>query len=224
MEDQELVPFLFPQFKIIDKIPSVKRPIKVIFKASPSHRPESLRVQLSFKSDEFLILYSNPSSRCDLVFDDNEKMLELVAERRHIRKTKDIVKRTKKLDTIEFREFVKKSLSLKRWYKEMFESKDKVYMLFQAMVESKMEFLKLYFRLCRHSSPEEILSSVLTFFERIEHYEEHKNILGDFYRRLVRRGKTQEFSLSTSIERLVFLNPEIPHSVKFLDFYLSLRG
>lgn len=68
----------------------------------------------------------------------------------------------------------------------------KVYELFKALSESKVEFLKVYFQLRKTVSFQVLWSSVLTFFLRVVSYDtEAPSGMSDYYRAVVLRFKNQ---------------------------------
>jgi hypothetical protein len=187
----------------------------------PNARKE---LELQNRYSDIIILYENPQHDLDVCLKSNEDYLEFVASKYNMRLTKNIVKGCSILNETEFINFLKLSIFMGKWRKDLIGSYEKMYNLFKVVSSSKKEFLQLYSQLREKYSDDEIFSSMLTFITRIQNYESQKEMLSDFYRNIVKTVKLQTSSMENSLILLSKMSHKIPKVNKYLGFYLSLRG
>jgi len=229
----QLVPLMYPNFKTVRKDdPSfgyIQRPDQdVAYYLSKGEQPIKVQDKLKDLYRNHILLCPTPSGYCEVMLKDPGQYVTWIAGARGIRFNKALDAKLTKLaqeNEEDFLQFCRMSIALKRWYKEAFYTKDKTYELYQAMLESKKDFLSVYFRMLEHTPAEVIFSSILTLINRVMTFDESKDEYStSFYRNLVKKTKVQiQGHIKPALRQLMALDPIIPKDVRYLNFYLSLR-
>jgi len=147
-----------------------------------------------------------------------------VVEHAHFRKgkkapAKGLEKYTARLDAEDFSAELLYFMASGKWHK-LSNMEAKIYMLFDALTQSRDQFLQQYFKLRKVYSYQEIWSSVLTFFLRVLNYESTDTNISDFYKKVIERFKNQSSKIKTA--RTFFLHNEF-NETNVLTFFLSVR-
>lgn len=195
-----------------------------VYFASEKDRIRTLREEVLFLSDDTVIIVPRTSMGHDLGLFDPEGYVQEISSNRGMRPAKDLYRPLAKLLPDEFCTFVTYSCLLRRWYREALVKKGKIYTLFEALAQSKQNFLETYYTLRRSISAPELLSSILTFLTRLDLYEDQKEGLSKFYRKVIRKGRGQNMSVTRAAKNLVSLPRGIDLDSKVVQFCLDLRG
>lgn len=216
--------FLFPDAKPISSFGYLISDQKVIYFTKRNENTNKVHEKMSLLYKDFVVVTQNASHAVDMMVDTREDYINTVVSMRGLRPSNDLTKKTSMLSDRDFMTFIKLSLHLRRWCKEMFGVHEKVYNLYAALIKSKKEFLRLYVDLRKTFSAEEIYSSVLTFLLRISSYEEQKDMLSEYYRKVISNARNQNVRAKQAVAQVAALSKEIPKENRMIGFYLSLKG
>lgn len=219
----ELALSIYADRQILRREGSLTRAQRGLYFAQEGDRPRSLRDDMLFLCDDTVVVLRRPVGQ-DLALFEPQDYVEEIAKNRSMRPAKNLYKPLAKLSPDDFKTFVTYSCILRRWYREVLVKRDQVFTLFEALMKSKRDFLEAYFRLRAHHAPAELFSSILTFLARIEVYEDQKDSLSKFYKKVVRKGKGQNMNLARSAQKLVTSSPHIPLDSRVIQFCFDLRG
>ena len=195
-----------------------------LYFAHDGERVRELREEALFLADDTVVIVPRASMGYDLKLFTPEDYVQEISTNRGIRPAKNLYKPLERLTPEEFQTFVTYSCILRRWYREILVKKTKVYTLFEALAESKRDFLESYYTLRSHVSAPELLASILTFLTRIDLYEDQKGELSKFYRKVIRRGKGQQMRVGRAAMELMRLPRWMDLDSKVVQFCLDLRG
>jgi len=226
IEDPDLLIWIYPGYKRIWKIGQViEKNTQVLYVISKklSVSIDHLERRLDEAYGDFIIATSIPAISVDVILSTREEYLSYFAEVRKIRSSKTVMRKIVGLPDEEFSDFIKMSAAQNRWATEIFDTHSKVYELFQALLESKPTFFQKYFEITRFQSPQEVFSAMLTFFIRIESYAEQKETLSDFYKMLVKRGRTQQLPIKRELLNMLDVSSDLDFEIMALNFYNQLR-
>jgi len=229
----QLIPLLYPNFRSTDKNDAsfgyVQRPDQdVVYYMSKGESPMKIQDKLKGLYRNHILLTATPSGFAEITLKDPVQYLSLISAARKIRYNKALESKVGRLaneSEEDFVDFCRMTIALKRWYKEAFYTKDKTYELYAAMLESKTDFLNVYFRMLEHSPCDVIFASVMTLISRVLKFDDSKDDYNTaFYRNLVKKTKVQiQGNIKPALRKLISLPDDIPREVRYLNFYLDLR-
>lgn len=195
-----------------------------LYFAMEGDRVRKLREEMLFLADDSVVIVPKTSMGHDLKLFEPEEYVQEISKNRGIRAAKNLYKPLERLSPDEFRTFVTYSCLLRRWYREILTKKGKVYALFEALAKSKKDFLETYYTLRRSISSPELLASILTFLTRMDLYEDQKDGLSRFYRKVIRKGRGQQMRVVQAAKNLVSLPQGVDLDTAVVQFCLDLRG
>ena len=223
MSFPDLAYFIYADRQLIRK-GGFHHPVKGLYFAEPDETTRFLKEEMVFCADDLLVIVGSPTMGYDSSLHEPEDFLAEISKNRGIREAKNLIRPLRSASEDEFRLFVQRSCVLRRWYREAFTKKEKVFVLFEALMKSKKDFLSSYFTLREHLSAPELLSSILTFLARVDSYEDQKDSLSKFYRKVVRKGKGQAMSVTRAAGSLLHASGDISLDARILKFCFDLRG
>lgn len=221
---RDLAYYIYADRTMITQEGSPERPVRGLYFVQDGESSRALRENLLYYADDVVAIMPKPVAGCDTTLVEPEEWVAEIADSRGMRPAKNLYKLMLRLSDEEFCDFVKKSCILRRWYREAFVKKEKVYTLFESLVSSKKDFIARYWEIRKHMAAPELLSSILTFLARIEMYEDQREGLTDFYRKIVRKGKGQGMNLPQAIHSLVMGSRHLPLDMRMVLFCFQLRG
>lgn len=224
LSEPDMAYFFFPEYKRVKKIGFLSSKKKILYFARRGEKLGPLDTRMRTLFSDYVIVTDYSSHEVDMSIDTREEYLQAVQHFRGPRVTVEIKKKSSFLSDVDFYQFIKMSLVVRRWYTEVFGIQEKVYRLFEAAVRSKKDFLKLYVDLRQTYAAEQIFASMLTFIQRIQSYSDQKESLSDFYRMVVKSAQNQRLKIKPALMRTISLPRDIPKENRMMGFYLSLKG
>lgn len=220
--DLSLLPFLFPGYRYVSKPVFVSaNPNAVIDMTQPAVRDR----QPLDVFERYVLLVS--AVHADVQIVTPHEIVKAISELRGIRFSKDVASKAERLskqDEQLFMDFVKMSVASKRWMREYLEANIKAYELFGAMLDTRNKFLQAYYEMRKLSPPEVIFASILTFIQRAQTYEEQRESLGSYYRMMVKKARNFLPNVKKAMGVLLQVPSDVPNELKYIQFYLSVRG
>lgn len=220
---QEVLYFLYPEFRVLPELMSLPTVRKVIFSPPLHQAVDIVEESLAQKYPEWILSFKQRSYQADYEFIEVEDYLELVSSLREIRYAKDLPGKCRRLENREFAQFLALSSVLGRWYREIFSLREKIYTLFDSFSLPKGNFLATYFSLVESHPPGAVFSSVLSYLEKsVGTRGIDRDDLSAYYKRVVKKGQRQFISVPKALK--TFLESKVPDHVRFLNFYLDIKG
>lgn len=112
---------------------------------------------------------------------------------------KSLEKYIEKLSREEFLVELNYFMATGKWVK-VTDADTKVYELFKALSESKVEFLRVYFQLRKTTSFQVLWSSVLTFFLRVLSFDPESTAVSEYYKGVIIRFKNQSQKIRSVLQ------------------------
>ena len=219
-----LAPFLFPDYRLVSSLDAVVRsPLAMAFEEiGPLHE---VQAHLSVYAKDAILWRSRPVLKMEYELTEPLKYVEVLCQTRGLPQAKRLERRVSYLSEDDLSMYIRSSSALGRWYTEIFEKGEKVYKLFEALLAGPKPFLSLYFEFRQSLSAAEILSSLLTFLERVLTYEDaDKERLSDYYRTILLKARTHRRKILPAVLNLVRSNTEIPLDLRIISLCLTVRG
>lgn len=215
--EDALLPFLFPQYRVVtDEFQLVDRRPSILC-VVPGKAPT-----LAKEHPDLILRLPLLQATCDFKLSDRVSVLNYMAPRLSLKLTDTISRYAVKLDDADFLEFVKLSMVFHKWFKPEVSEEDKVYRLFEALLQSKSSFLKLYFQMSRNTPYQELWSAVLTFLNRLDLFEVQRDLLSEYYRKLIFNARRMFPNYRQTLIQL--LRVKDPTEVHILSAIMDLRG
>jgi hypothetical protein len=223
LSNLNLIYFLFPEAKKIKEFGHIASDELVLYELQKGESIFEIEKRIKVLFTNYILATSTLSHAVDVTLSNRFDCIAYIAIKKNIRRVKEVDTKIEKLSEYDFDKFLKMSLILGRWYKEIFVHKEKVYKLYEAIFQSTKDFIRIYTELNRRMSEEEIFSSILTFLLRLKNRDNQKNNLSDYYKNLTKVGLNQNMRISDKLIGLVNLSKMIPLKNRLLEFYLSLK-
>ena len=122
--------FYFSDSKKISSYGYISSDDKVLYQLKEGENIVKVDNGLSQCYKDYIVLTTTRSHAVDVSLESREEILNFTSEYRSIRSAKDIFKKAEHLSEDEFITFIKISIALKRWYREIFIKSEKTYKLF----------------------------------------------------------------------------------------------
>jgi hypothetical protein len=223
LSNLNLIYFLFPEAKIIKEFGCVVYDELVLYELQKGESIFDIEKQVKTLFTSYILVTHVLSHAVDITLNNRIDYIAYIATKKNIKRVKDVDTKIEKLSGYDFEKFLKMSLILGRWYKEIFVYKEKIYKLYEAIFQSTKDLIKIYVELNRRMSEEEIFSSILTFLLRLKNRDNQKNNFSDYYKNLTKVGSNQNMRINDKLIGLVNLSKLIPLENRLLEFYLSLK-
>jgi hypothetical protein len=220
---KELSHFLFPDARRIKSYGYTNSTDTVLYEIKQGENISVIENEIRVCHENYILLTSFPSHAVEVSLEERKNYIDYISANRGIRSAKDIEIKVEKMGDDDFILFIKMSLVLRRWYREIFVKATKIYSLYEALFKSKKDFIRLYLELNQTLTYQEIFSSVLTFLLRIKNREEQKAGLSEYYKNLTKLASNQKINVPLKLINLLKTSKSIPLENRLLGFYLFLK-
>lgn len=199
--DKRFVPFLWPNLKPV-KPEHLHGDYPCLIELPTARIP-----QYPFIADKPLFLLPFATSSCQLPLLNREAVMDYLSKAMLMKLNKDVRARLMKLDDDTFFNTLRLSVALKRWQLPHAED-SRAYRLFgDLLTTTPQKCLATTFEMTHNRPMKAVWSSVLTFLNRVDSWDEKSSDssdgLSDFYRTLIARSKRQLSSWRSKVVPLL---------------------
>jgi len=205
--DPEIVAQVYPELTVVREGDYVGHGQLFIGRGQPFGEPDAYQVTRVL------------NQQTEISLPDRWKVVEKAHERKGKRIPKSLQKYVERMDPEEFITELRYFMACTKWVK-LSSMEAKIYMLFDALTQSRDSFMKQYFALRQTYSYQEIWASVVTFFLRVVNYDSTDTNISDFYKKVIERFKNQSSKIRSA---LTFFNTNVYNEVTVVMFFLSVR-
>lgn len=168
------------------------------------------------------ILYViNHPSYADVLLSSPEDVVQYLIESRGFKDTRTVHSKMTRLTEDEKMEFVKLSISNRKWFYPYLRQQTKVYEIFEAFHLSSLPLVIRWYKLVPEYTIPRLYSSLLTFIIKLSSYTEIESSLPKWYRNILRMSHIQNLDINHALDIMRLTN--LPYSVLVPAFLLRSR-